>query len=77
MEYLASGVPVIAKRLTGMDSEYSDFFIEFSDKRSLEEVMKKLNYDEKKINLISMELKVGILLERIKHVNDRQENYLN
>ena len=40
MEYLASGVPVIAKRLTGMDSEYSDFFIEFSDKRSLEEVMK-------------------------------------
>lgn len=43
MEYLASGKPVIAKRLIGMDREYDNLFYNFSSKDSLSEVMDKIS----------------------------------
>ena len=39
MEYLASGKPVIAKKLDGMDDRYADLFYHFNDSDDLIEVM--------------------------------------
>lgn len=47
MEYLASGKPVIAKRLEGMSVEYSSLFFEFSSQHNLSETMDQVSSMDK------------------------------
>lgn len=43
MEYLKSGKPVIAKKLSGMSEEYADVFFQFDDFEKLSDVMDKVS----------------------------------
>ena len=43
MEYLMSGKPVIAKRLSGMGDEYAEIFFEFGSSESLKDVMDRVS----------------------------------
>lgn len=43
MEYLASGKPVIAKRLEGMDISYSEYFYQFDKNEDLADVMDRVS----------------------------------
>lgn len=49
MEYLMSGKPVIAKRLSGMGDEYANIFFQFGSSESLKEVMDRVSRMQSKI----------------------------